>query len=122
MDKFQSLALRFEWVKQGWFSGFKTLPDTGMVSGDCRSYAWTVAYLQAGSSFQRFVDLLLFRTTIWFCISTGGQLHVTTRTSRGWVCNIYRGWKTRCPHKRILPLHPLPVIVAGVLQYIAPWS
>jgi hypothetical protein len=89
-----------------WFRGFRILRDPGPVTGDCKAFALTVAWLMAGRSVLRMVwDMLICRTVIWAVWS--GEGHAATWVKgRGWICNIYPAFYPAPAHRRLLPLHP----------------
>ena len=105
-DPVAGFAARFTWARM-WFRGFRILRDPGPVTGDCKAFALTVAWLMAGRSVPRMVwHLVICRTVIWAVWSGEGHAATWVR-GRGWICNIRPDWRPDCPHRRILPLHPL---------------
>lgn len=116
-DPVADIAARFRWRRM-WFRGFRILRQNGPVEGDCKSFALTVAWLMAGRSGLRMVwHLLICRTVIWACWSGEGHAATWVR-GKGWTCNIAPAWRPRCPHLRLLPLHPMVLALPFIPAFI----
>lgn len=116
-DPVADLSARFRWRRM-WLRGLRILRAPGPVEGDCKAFALTVAWLMAGRSGLRMAwHLLTFRTVIWF--AWAGEFHACTWVHRrGWTCNIVPAWRDRCPHLRLLPLHPIVLALPFIPAFI----
>ncbi len=96
--------------------GLRILRDPGPVTGDCKAFAMTVAWLLAGRSLPRMAwHLLTFRSVIWLCLSPAGGLHVALwHRGRGWACSVQPVFSTRTPNRLLMPARALaaPLIIA----------
>lgn len=114
----RDLRRRFTYRPDGGLDRWRILrAPAGPLVGDCEDYALTLAWILAGKSLARFwLDLVLCRSVIWFCLSPRGRGHAMLwRRGRGWSDNIYRGWSPRPRHRRLFPmLAPLVALKFGV--------
>lgn len=98
MTPIEDLNARFTYASDGdqhgdrpaWF----VLTDDGPVKGDCEDYALTLAWLECGRSWPRFLwSLLRGRWQIWSG-TAGDTRHAVLRDGRTgeWADNIWREW------------------------------
>lgn len=103
----RDFVLRYVWKKAGPFGGLRVLKDDGVVEGDCRNFALTVAWLMAGRSIVvMLLNIIVGNSVLWFCWAKGPHMALWDNGS-GWICSSHRDWLKRTPNTRLLPLQPV---------------
>lgn len=110
------IAARFVYVADS--GDVWTIPknETGTIEGDCEDFSLALAWSLANRKLGRFwLDILLFRTVIWFCRTGEGVGHaVLWRRGQGWADNIYPSWRKKTPHRLRFP-YILPLLALKLL-------
>ncbi len=111
-----SFRKRFVYKSDGRFDTWRILKTPGRVEGDCDDFAVTMLWLVSDQSMFTFWKKLLTGTaSFWYCVTAGGENHVTLKVNDQYIDNIYPAFSSLPKHKMLSKASLLQIAVKMLL-------
>jgi hypothetical protein len=99
----------FRYKSDGWLDTWRIIDDT--QEGDCDDFAVTVSYLESGSLFKMWLNIVLLRHRFYWCKSPTGVNHMILKTPDGWIDNIFPAYRPKPEGHKWVIYYPWPFAV-----------
>jgi len=109
MNPVDTFLKKFEYKKRiPFITGWRYIGPPDRPAGVCTDFAWTMAWLEAGSFLKLLWNLITFKMVFWLVHSKENKIlprHVVLYyRGKGWIDSTFPFWRDKLYHTKVLPL------------------